>query len=134
MPPPDEDAPPPLSRLEELVLEADIRIHGLGFDATCDLYRERLRDAIAKKLRELAKTERVEVACRVCGEVIERSPSHAERALAGRVPLPLCEACRWPERSAREDDEAARFVASLGAQAREFAGAVAALRIGCRDL
>jgi hypothetical protein len=60
--------------------------------------------------------------------VIERSQAHAERALAGRAPLPLCESCRWPARAAREDAEARRFVEDLGDSARELAGAVAALR------
>ncbi len=73
----DEYEPPPLSRLERLVLETDIR-EG-SFDEQCQRYREYLRAEIAKRLREVAKGERVEVGCSICGEMTDVSRSQAEK-------------------------------------------------------
>ena len=65
-----------------------------------------------------------------CGCGVGRSQTHAENVLAARgPPAALCAACKWPDRAAREDAEAARFVEQLGESAeRAGAGAVAALR------
>jgi hypothetical protein len=123
VPPP---APPPLTKLERLVLDSGVYFLELGFDGTCDLYRAALRDAIDRRLRELARLERVEVVCSSCGEIMDVSPSHAEK-LNSR-PAPRCASCKTPERAARQDAAAARFVEQLGEQARELAGALAVLR------
>jgi hypothetical protein len=123
-----EPEPPSFSRLEEWCSPA--RLQGLdeGLDALFEKYRAALRAAIMERLRELARTEQVELQRRVCGEVVERSPSHSARVRAGRAPRPVCESCRWPERAALQDAEAARFVEALADQVDEFSGVLASLR------
>ena len=100
---------------------------GSGLEVQCERVRAWLRGEIDKALREVAKGEQVELPCSNCGELVERSESYAEKALAGRAAVPLCLDCKWPERAAREDAEAVKFVELLGDSAEELAEAVAAL-------
>ena len=95
---------PPLTKLERLVLDqgADF-FNELGFEGTCERVRVWLRAEVDRRLREVAKAERVEVACRTCGKLTDVSRSHAEKL--SRVPAPQRAACKWPERAAREDAE-----------------------------
>jgi len=58
---------PPLTRLERLMLDSGQEVwFELGFDQACDRFRQYLRDEIDRRLRELARFERVEVVCRSC--------------------------------------------------------------------
>ena len=86
-----------------------------------------LRSEIDGRRRDAAKRERVEVACRTCGEPTDVSQSHAEKLVNGRLPLPLCLDCKSPAKTAEADAEVAKFVEDLGEPARELAGALAAL-------
>ena len=97
-----------------------------GLDA--DELREWLRAEITKRLRQQAKRERVEVACRDCGEMTDVSPSYAEKLARGALAPPICLDCKSPARAAREDAEVDTFLELLGEQARELAVALAALR------
>ena len=129
MPPPEM---PPLSRLEQLVLDSGQEVwFELGFDQTCDRYRVYLRNEIDRRLRELARKEPVEVVCSSCGEIMDVSPSHAEK-LSSR-PAPRCASCKSPERAAQEDTEAARFVEQLGESARELAGVGVIVRASTKN-
>ena len=125
MPPPFEM--PPLTKLERMVLDAGYP-SSMGIDQACENVREWMRQEIDRRLREVAKKERVEVVRRVCGSPTDVSQSHAEKLVNGRFALPLCIDCaRSPARAAEVDAEIMAFVASVGESA-EFAGAVAALR------
>ena len=73
------------------------------------------------------KSERVEVNCRICGAVTDISRSYAARMYGDRE-LPLCIDCQSATRTAEVEAEADAWVRSLGEQAHELAGAVAALR------
>lgn len=112
--------------MERLLLEAGFDVHQGSIDEQCDRVRAWLRAEIDRRMRELARMERVEVVCSSCGEIMDVSPSHAEKL--GSRPAPRCASCKSPERAAAEDAEAARFVEGLGESARELAGALAALR------
>jgi hypothetical protein len=54
---------------------------------------------------------------------VEIPPSTAAKSRLN----PLCPDCKWPERAARQEAEAAQFVVLLGDSAEELAAAVAAL-------
>ena len=121
-------APPPLTRLEQAVLDhADFDV-SMSFDEQCENVRRWLRSEIENKLREVAKTDTVELVCGVCGSPTDVSRGHALKVAAGSVPPPKCFECRRPERDAEAEAEAVAFVAALGDQAPELAGVVAALR------
>ena len=60
-------------------------------------------------------------------EALRRSASYARSARSRRDARLLCADCTWPERAAREEAEAVRFVELLGDSAEELAAAVAAL-------
>ncbi len=109
-----------------MVLAADID-YRLGIDEACENVRRWLRAEIDRRLREVAKKETVEVVCGVCGEPTDVSTGHALKFQAGNVPAPMCFACRRPERNAEAQAAALVFVEQLGEEAREFAGALAAL-------
>ena len=89
--------------------------------------RAHLRREIAKRLVELAKAERVEFPCKVCGEATDVSPSHAEKVNRGAVALPICLDCRSPAKTAQADAEVAAFVEALG-YLPEFSDVLALLR------
>ena len=97
------------------------------FEEQCERFRNYLRAEVDRRLRELAKSERVELACRRCGEPTDVSQSHAEKVTHGRVPPPLCLDCRSPARAAETDAEAVRFVELFDGSPEEIARAVAAL-------
>ena len=85
--------------------------------------RQHLRVEVDTRLRTLAGRDPVERPCRTCGAPVEMSPSTAAKSRLN----PLCADCKWPERAAREEAEAVRFVELLGDTAEELAAAVAAL-------
>ena len=87
---------------------------------TCGSTCEREVDT---RLRALAAKDPVERPCRTCGAPVEVSPSTAAKTGLN----PQCADCKWPERAARQDAEAAQFVVLLGDSAEELAAAVAAL-------
>jgi len=120
--------PPPDSSFELLVLGLGIPPAEVGLLEQFERVRAHLRREVDRRRREVAKEDQVELACASCGEVTERSPTYAEKVLAGRAPPPLCLDCKAPARAAREDVEAAKFVEDLGERVSELAGAVAALR------
>ena len=76
----------------------------------------------------MAKTETVEVACSVCGEMTDVSPSHAGKLGTSGVPAPKCHACRRPARDAEAQAAALAFVEQLGDSAVELGRTFAALR------
>ena len=126
MPPPVEYAPPPMTRLETMVLAADIPLD-LGIDDACDRVRAWLRSEIDRRLRETVTPEPVELACPDCGEVVDVSASSAEKVSSGHARPPRCFECARPARAAEAQAEAIQFVELLGDSAEELARAVAAL-------
>ncbi len=109
---------PPLSPLEELVADC-YDIHDGSFDEQCERVRRWLRAEIDQRLREAAKKERVEVACRICGAPTDVSQSHAEKLVNGRFALPLCLDCRSPAKTAEADAEVVAFVECLPGPVRD---------------
>ena len=70
-----------------MVLDAGYDIADGGFDEQCDRIRAHIRREIAKRLREVAKTDPVAFPCPGCGEDAEVSPSYFEKVRAGSVRL-----------------------------------------------
>ena len=115
------DAPSP--RLLSIVMRCSVPFDEVPLVEQLENVRQYLRAEVDKRLRELAAKDPIERPCRTCGAPVEISPSTAARSRLG----PLCADCRWPERAAREDAEAVRFVELLTDSPEELAAAIAAL-------
>ena len=100
----------------------------MGFLEQFERIRQHLRREISKALIESARAERVEFPCKVCGEVTDVSPSHAEKVNRGAVALPICLDCRSPAKTAQAETAIAAFIDALGDQVDEFSDVLAALR------
>jgi hypothetical protein len=118
-----EDPAAPSSRLLSLVQRCSIPYAEVPLAEQLENVRKHLRAEVDTRLRELAAKDPVERPCRTCRAPVEVSPSTAAKSRLN----PLCPDCKWPERAARQEAEAAQFVVLLGDSAEELAAAVAAL-------
>ena len=114
----------PSARLLSIVMKCSVPFGEVPLVEQLENVRQHLRAEVDARLREMAAKDPVERSCRTCGQPVEVSPSTA--AKIGRL-NPHFADCKWPERAAREDAEAAQFVVLLGDTPEELARAIAAL-------
>ena len=113
----------PSARLLSIVMRCGVPFAEVPLVDQLENVRQHLRAEVDTRLREMAGRDPVERPCRTCGAPVEISPSTAAKSRLN----PQCADCKWPERAARQDAEAVRFVELFDGSPEEIARAVAAL-------
>jgi hypothetical protein len=119
-----DDPAAPSAKLLSLVQQCRIPYSEVALVDQLERVREHLRGEVDTRLRAQAGKDPVERPCRTCGAPVEIPPSTAAKSGLN----PQCPDCKWPERAARQEAEAAKFVVLLGDTPEELARAIAALR------
>ena len=113
----------PSARLLSIVMRCSVPFDEVPLVEQLENVREHLRAEVDTRLRELAAKDPSSVRAERAAMPVEIPPSTAAKSRLN----PLCPDCKWPERAARQEAEAAQFVVLLGDSAEELAAAVAAL-------